>query len=384
MKCERQFFLYVLTAVFAVLLSCCDRSQNMSLKNFPAEADPINVGNKLTERFLEQGHSKYGNPLRANEPIRQISYPDVCVWLGGLWFSEVTGNQELIDRLIRRFQPLFTTEQYLQPQPDHVDNNVFGAIPLELYLITHEEKYRELGMKYANTQWEVPEDATSEEKAWADNDYSWQTRLMIDDMFMITAIQSQAYRVTGDIKYIERAAREMIVYLDTIQLPGGLFYHGPSAPFCWARGNGWMAVGMTEILRILPEDNVYRPVIMQGYLKMMNALKTYRKENGMWRQLVDDEELWEETSGSAMFTYAIIMGVKNKWLPPDVFGPIARKAWLALCSRIEDNGDIQAVCEGTGTDEHRQHYIDRRPITGDWHGQAPMLWCAYALTDHNR
>lgn len=84
---------------------------------------------------------------------------------------------------------------------------------------------------------------------------------------MITTIQAQAYRVTNDRKYIDRAAREMVLYLDSIQQTSGLFYHAPTAPFCWGRGNGWMAVGMSELLRMLPQDNPDRAEIMKGYLK---------------------------------------------------------------------------------------------------------------------
>ncbi len=36
--------------------------------------------------------------------------------------------------------------------------------------------------------------------------YSWQTRLSIDDMSMIPVIQTHAYKVTGELKYVERAA----------------------------------------------------------------------------------------------------------------------------------------------------------------------------------
>lgn len=280
-----------------------------------------------------------------------------------------------------RFQPLFTTEAYLQPQANHVDNNVFGAVPLELYMQTKDEKYLAMGMKYADTQWDAPatQELTEEEKAWADKGYSWQTRLWMDDMFMITAVQAQAYRVTQDMKYITRAAREMVVYLDSLQLDNGLFYHAPSAPYCWGRANGWMAVGMAELLRILPETNPDYAEIMAAYLKMMKTLKETQNEKGMWRQLVDDPELWEETSGSAMFTYAMIVGVKKGWLDAKEYGEVARKGWIALCSYIDKAGDVKAVCEGTMIKNSREHYINRLALTGDLHGQAPVLWCAYAL-----
>ena len=89
---------------------------------------------------------------------------------------------------------------------------------------------------------------------------------------MITAAQAQAYRATGDRKYIDRAAREMVVYLDELQKPNGLFYHAPDVPFFWGRGNGWMAAGMAELLRSLPQDSPQRPRIMEGYKLMMSSL----------------------------------------------------------------------------------------------------------------
>src|SRR5690606_19596387 len=110
------------------------------------------------------------------EPRTQITYPDVCTWLGGFWFAKATNNQKLFKRFEDRFQPLFTTESYLQPKPNHVDNNVFGTLPLELYMHTGDKKYRDLGMMYADTQWKLPKSGfTATQKSWADKGYSWQT-----------------------------------------------------------------------------------------------------------------------------------------------------------------------------------------------------------------
>lgn len=394
--------LFCAALMTAALLSSCRNEESTGyFANFPPEADPVIIGNKIADRFLEQGHSQYGSPLRVNEPRTQITYPDVCTWLGALWFAEETGNKNLTDRLIARFEPLFTSESYLLPKPVHVDNNVFGAVPLELYLQTGDKRYKTMGMKYADTQWALPDNwklkdgekrqsaiygdfvdaeiCQPEQKEWADKGYSWQTRFWLDDMYMITTIQSQAYRVTNDVKYIDRAASEMVLYLDSIQQPSGLFYHAPTAPFCWGRGNGWMAVGLTELLRILPEDNQNRRLIMNCYLKMMDKLKDTQSENGMWRQVVDDISMWEETSGSAMFAYAMITGVKRGWLPAGEYKPVAEKAWTALAKYVDDKGDVKAVCEGTMLGDNSEHYRNRKAITGDLHGQAPVLWCAYAL-----
>jgi rhamnogalacturonyl hydrolase YesR len=80
-----------------------------------------------------------------------------------------------------------------------------------------------------------------------------------------------------------------------------------------------------------------------------------------------------------MFTFAMITGVKNGWLEEKTYGPVARKAWLALTEFINADGDIGNVCEGTNKLNDLQYYLDRKRNTGDLHGQAPLLWCASAL-----
>jgi len=354
------------------------QNEESSLKHWPKGSSPAEVGKKIVVKFLNTPHSRYGN-THPDIPPTQITYPDVCAWLGGLWFANVTNDKPMRNQLVARFKPLFDKEKKLLPKPNHVDNNVFGSLAFELYLQTKQTKYLDLGLLYADAQWTLPESAKPEEKAYADNGYSWQTRIWIDDMFMITAVQTQAYRATRDHKYIDRAAKEMVLYLDTIQLENGLFYHSPEAHYSWARGNGWMAVGMAEILRILPKDDPNRTRIMVGYLKMMAALLQFQEKDGMWRQIIDDPESWKETSGTAMFTYAMITGVKNGWLDKKTYGAAARKGWLALITYINQNNELTEVCEGTSIKNDRNHYLQRKRIVGDLHGQAPLIWCATAL-----
>ena len=354
------------------------KPKSYDLKIWPASKSPMEIGTRIAEKFLNTAHSRYGN-THPDVPPTQITYPDVCAWLGGMWFAEVTKNQPLFNRFEVRFTPLFGAEKNLLPKANHVDNCVFGSVPLELYLQTKQQKYLDLGLLYADGQWTLPENAKPEEKAWADQGYTWQTRIWIDDMFMITAVQAQAFRATGDRKYIDRAAKEMLLYLDKIQLPNGLFYHSPETHFSWGRGNGWMAAGMAEILRSLPENHPDRAKIMAGYHKMMAALLKYQEPDGMWKQIIDDPAAWKETSGTAMFTYAMITGVKHGWLDKKTYGAAARKGWLALTTYINANDELTEVCEGTNIKNDHDYYLQRKRIVGDLHGQAPLLWCATAL-----
>lgn len=347
--------------------------EELDLSSFPEGFTPKEIGAKLGRHFIPGEHFLHGG--------KWIHYAEVCTWLGALRYAEVAEDQELIGLLQKRFEHLFTSDKAYLPIMNHVDLNMFGCLPLEFYKVTGDKRYYDLGMPYADTQWKVPVDVTEEGKAYAKKGFSWQTRLWIDDMFMITIIQSQAYRATGNKKYIERAAKEMVYYLDELQRPNGLFYHAPDVPFYWARGNGWMAAGMTELLKALPGNNADRKRIMKGYLTMMENLKKYQGRDGMWNQLIDQPDFWPETSGSAMFTYAIITGIKKGWLDKKVYTPIARKAWLALVSYIDENGDVRETCVGTNKKNDKQYYYDRPRITGDYHGQAPYLWCATALME---
>lgn len=376
---------FLVQAALSILIVTNVQSQSYDLKNFPKGSQPGEIGVKLTERYLQTPHSHWGNIDGKNTPTF-ITYPDVCAWLGALWFTKTVKNEVLYNKLVDRFEPLFTKEKQMLPElrpkaHNVVDWYVFGAVPFEIYKSNKEQKYLDLGLLYADNQWVLPENPNETEKSWHDKGFTWQTRLWIDDMFMITAVQAQAYLATGDKKYINRAAEEMALYLDNIQRENGLFYHAPDAPFFWGRGNGWMAVGMSEILRMMPKDNPHRGQIEIAYKKMMQTLLRYQAYDGMWRQLIDDPTSWKETSSTAMFTYAMITGVKNGWLDKRIYGSAARKAWISLLTYLDEDYNLREVCMGTGTKNSYTHYIERPRQAGDLHGQAALLWCAYALSN---
>ncbi len=365
-------------AAAAMLFSAAGvRAQSGDLKKFPKGAMPEEIGQRIASRFVASPHPNFGRPM----PPRVITYPETCTWYGALTFAKERHDKALLGQLAARFEPLLGPRDTLIPIPDHVDYTVFGSVPLELYQQTKDARYLAIGKRMADKQWGPPEGkrVTEASHRFYNKGYSWQTRLWIDDMFMITAVQSQATRATGDRSYIDKAANEMVFYLDSLQKPNGLFYHSPDVPYFWGRGNGWMAAGMSELLRSVPKDNPNYPRIMAAYKTMMASLLKYQAEDGMWRQLIDDPQSWPETSCTGMFTFAMITGVKNGWLDAKTYGPAARKAWLKLITYINADNDITDVCEGTNAKNDHQYYLDRKRLTGDMHGQAPLLWCATAL-----
>jgi rhamnogalacturonyl hydrolase YesR len=200
---------------------------------------------------------------------------------------------------------------------------------------------------------------------------------------MIAAVQVQAWRETREPRYLDRSALMATRYLEGLQQPSGLFHHGLGSPFFWGRGNGWVAAGLAEILSVLPRDHIAYPAIATGFSRMADALLRTQRSDGLWGQLIDHPEFWSESSGSAMFAYAFMRGINQGFLSGPQYVSAARRAWGGLAARVEPDGKLRAVCVGTGKGDNLPYYFDRPTITGDLHGQAPLLWLASELVSAN-
>lgn len=357
--------LLTIAAPLGLALSALTAAQPEAFREWPAGSSPSEIGKRLAENWAAREFE-----FVTRESRRFVIYPEVCTWYGALRVAQLTGDEALQAKLVRKFEPFLSApgSERINRRP-HVDHNVFGIVPFEIYLATKDDRHRALGLELADGQWSDP----------TEDGITRQARYWIDDMYMIPALQVQAYRATKDAKYLDRAALTMEAYLNRLQQPNGLFHHAPDSHFFWGRGNGWIAAGVSELLSELPSDHPKRARILEGARKMLAELLKQQSPDGMWRQLIDKPASWPETSGTAMFTFAMISGVKDGWLEEAEYAPAARKAWLALVSYLEPDGNIREVCIGTNKGFSEQYYLDRPRRTGDLHGQAPMLWCAMAL-----
>jgi len=357
------FLLFIALSPFA----CGEAGSMDSFKTWPDGASPAEVGKRVAENVIPREFRFNAMPSKAS---LGVIYPEVIAWYGALTVAKLSGDRDLSDRLIRKFEP-FLTEPGSQRvnRKAHVDYRVFGSVPLEIFIENNDDRCKVLGLSLADAQWErtTPDGITAEARYW------------IDDMYMIPLLQTQAFRASGDAKYIDRAAMTMNAYFAKMQQPNGLFYHGENAHFFWGRGNGWMAAGSAELLRSLPATHPRYEEILAGYRRMMKGLLENQMDSGMWRQLLDKPESWPESSGTAMFAFAMVTGVRNGWLDQASYGPAARKAWLALVAQLDDKANLREVCIGTDKGDNEAFYLERPRTAGDLHGQAPMLWTVSAL-----
>lgn len=205
-----------------------------------------------------------------------------------------------------------------------------------------------------------------------------------DDLYMGSAYLVRYGIYTGDRTYISDAASNIIHQAALEQDADGLWYHGyfvqerKHAPFKWGRGNGWVMVTLVEALSAMPENDPLRPPLLDILRKQIEGVKKVQASDGMWRQVLDKPELWEETSCTAMFAYSIARAVHRGWIDPSNMA-VARKAFAGVSRHVLPDGTVIGTCEGTGIGQDLDFYIQRKQPVDDFHGRGPVLLAATEL-----
>lgn len=348
------------------LFTACSASKPFQVSQLTKS--PEKVAALITEDLL----SRTNFMMYQTPSVTAVHYADVCTGYGALKLAGKMKDKTTMNKLIARYDRVLAEK--IPNTANHVDANVYGILPLEIYLQNKKQDYLIHGIEFADGQWKdtFPDGLTS------------QTRYWIDDVYMIGCLQVQAYRATEQMVYLERAASEIDSYIRKLQQPNGLFFHGENAPFFWGRGNGWVAAGFAELLSVLPETNPHYRSIANCYTKMMKTLIDNQSDDGMWHQLIDHSESFKETSATAMFGFAMATGVKRGLLPEKPYAAACIRAWNALIGYLGDDGKMKEVCVGTGQSLDVNYYLKRPRTVGDFHGQAPMLWLASVLIDNQQ
>jgi unsaturated rhamnogalacturonyl hydrolase len=324
---------------------------------------PEAIGTLLVQNLLARPKLDLAKP---------ISYQETCAGYGAVRFSAAVGDKDLLGQVIARYQAIVTPEgAKLNPKPTHVDNTIFGILPLEIYKNNQDPKYLQLGVGYADDQFAKLNPAG----------LSSETRNYIDDAYKISVMQILAFRATGKPVYEAQGVKELTAFIDKLQQPTGLFFHGPDAHVYWGRGNGWIAAALAEVLLNLPANDPARPKILGSYQSMMGALLKVQAPDGRWRQVLDDPKAFEENSCTGYFIFALAEGVDHGWLDAATYQAPVVKAWGALCGQIDAKGSVADVSVLTEHSNDEAYYLARPIAAGNLHGQFAALWAATALLD---
>ena len=203
----------------------------------------------------------------------------------------------------------------------------------------------------------------------------------LDDMFM--GIPTVAYmgRLTGEMKYYDEAARQVLQFASRMWVSEkGLFRHGwveamdPHPAFHWGRANGWAILTMCEVLDVLPASHPKRGEILDLLKAHAAGLAHLQHKDGFWHQLLDRNDTYLETSATAIYTYCIAHAVNRGWIDAKVYGPVAQLGWHAVASSVNEKGQVEGVCVGTGMGFDPAFYAYRPTHVMAAHGYGPVLW----------
>lgn len=204
--------------------------------------------------------------------------------------------------------------------------------------------------------------------------------LWLDDMYMAIPAIAQMGKLTGEKKYFDDAVNQVKLYAKRMfNKEKGLYMHGwvesmaTHPEFRWARANGWALMAKVELLDVLPENHPGRNFVLQQLKAHVKGLASCQSGTGFWHQLLDREDSYLETSATAIYAYCIAHACNKGWLDPMIYGPMSILAWNAVSSKVNDKGQVEGTCVGTGMAFDPAFYYYRPVNVFAAHGYGPVL-----------
>jgi len=207
-----------------------------------------------------------------------------------------------------------------------------------------------------------------------------------DDLFMSVPFLLQLAELEADPACLDDAALQIENFYALLYDPDKkLIYHGwynrtgEPAPFHWGRANGWMIWAVSEALEKIPQEHPAYQKILYNYMNHVAGLVACQDNSGMWHQVLDHPESYEETSCTAMFILAIARGISSGWLDKEYIEPVVN-AWEALKANIDPDGTVHGICRGTGIGENLEFYFNRQTFDHDPRGLGAVITAAMEVS----
>lgn len=276
----------------------------------------------------------------------------------------------------------------------------------ELYDATGKEKYRLAMDTIYNQIKEQPR--TSEGGFWHKAVYPHQ--MWLDGLYMAQPFYAEyasRYLEDKDSAYRDILNNLITVARHTYDEKTGLYRHAfdesASMDWCvdkagrsahaWGRALGWYCMAIVDVLEFIPEGTEGRKEVEEIFKGIYKTLPEYADpKTGMWYQVLDQpgrEGNYVEATASAMFTYAMLKGVRLGILDPSM-GRTARKTYRKMVKEFVKTGadglvELQRCCEvaGLGGKENRKgdydYYINEKIRSNDPKGIGPLVWAALEM-----
>jgi rhamnogalacturonyl hydrolase YesR len=369
--------------------------------NFLNESTPAKVIDRETKAEITDLTKLTAGTNFAPGVFRLVSYEWGVAYGAMLLAGEVTGDSKYTEYTTKRISLIGSVAKYYQArqtgqqatqQPQQAESGPVRSVldpralddagsmcaaMIKTYNVSKNQDLRPLIDNYINyisTKQQRLSDGTLSRNRPLPN------ALWLDDLYMSVPALAQMGKLTGEKKYFDDACKQVLQFSKRMfNKDKGLYMHGwiqdmdPHPEFYWGRCNGWAILTMCELLDVLPSDHPSRSAILEQYRAHVKGIASYQAETGFWHQLLDRNDSYLETSATAIFTYCLAHGINNGWLDARAYGPAAVLGWNSVSTKVNEKGEVEGTCVGTGMAFDPAFYYKRPVNVAAAHGYGPVI-----------
>ena len=344
------------------------------------------------------------NPGTGQDRLARWSYWKAYTLLGFEMLWRSTGDRRYLDFMRREF------DRHVGPDGDLVsvdlvslDNIMPGTMLVALYEHTGEERYRKAAATVRHAFDDYPRNP--------DGGFWHAKRLpgemWVDGVFMGQMCLIRYGHSIADGEYcFDEAVRQITVFAHHgLKGDSGLYLHAWAAeptlprvqpgnvypwaspetglsPEVWSEGLGWYALVLVETLAVLPANHPGRAEVADIFDRLAAGLKrTQDPATGGWYQVVDKGDRpanWTDTSGTAMFTYALQRGIETGLLADADYAPAVMAGYRNIVANatVDQEGmvDVHSACNGLCVQQSYEAYVNAPRVTNAQEAVAGFLW----------
>lgn len=321
-------------------------------------------------------------------------YEDGCVYRGLVLLHRATGDARWIAHLLRLTAPQIAADGTLagySPDSFNIDDILAGRCLFHLADETGDARYMKAAGLLAGQFERHPRIATG--NYWHKNVYPDQ--VWLDGLYMGLPFQIEYGRATGRHERVEDAVAQLLSalkltafdrfhahgYDDARRQPWADPKTGRS-PAVWGRATGWLAMALVDAFDLTGDARLTAPIAA-----LLRDITGEQRASGLWPQVLDAPALegnYEESSASAMFSYALLVAAR---LGLGAFSEAGLRGLRALAGdRLAAGKDgrvhFTTICHVAGLGSYsggpyrsgtQEYYLEEKIVSDDAKGVGPLM-----------
>lgn len=309
----------------------------------------------LMKRVADWQIAHYRDSYTYKEPHHPLDWTNGALYVGMTKWAAMADDETYYQWLKKVGED---NKWNLHSRRYHADDHTVGQMYCELYRKYGDKKMIEPTIKSfdyllyhpskSKLDWETP---------FHQDRWNW-----CDALFMSPPVWAKLYKITGERKYLDFMVAEYKATTDFLfDKKEHLYYRDQSymgkldngTKIFWARGNGWVFAGLTNVLNELDPGSKEYAYFLGIYKKMAKKLLEIQTPQGHWAMSLLGQAFYPtpETSGSSFFTYGLAWGINQGILDKAAYEPAVRKGWMAMASYVTPEGMlgyVQPIGAGPG------------------------------------